>query len=58
MESITYIQGTLFYNMNTNEKQVNDKTFNSYQYDSVFIIMNIVEKNVMSIHIERLSRNA
>ena len=35
MESITYIQGTLFYNMNTNEKQINDKTFNSYQYNCV-----------------------
>jgi len=28
MESITYIQSTLFYNMNTNEHQIKDTTFN------------------------------
>ena len=39
---ITYIQGTLFYNMNTNEKQLNDKTFNSYKYDSVIRIKIII----------------
>jgi len=58
MESITYIQGTLFYNINTNEKQINDKIFNSYQYDSVIRIKIIIEKNVKTIHIKRLSRNA
>ena len=58
MESITYLQGTLFYNMNTNEKQINDKTFNSYQYNSVVRIKIIIQKNVKSIQIKRLSKNA
>ena len=57
MESITYVQGT-FYNMNTNEKQINDKTFNSCQYNSVIGIKILIWKNVKSIYIKRLGRNA